>query len=880
MPSRDRCLAPGRAGAGPSPCSSRRPVALPGSLLALAILLALPGCGDRGAHPGSASRPARGEQVDSKLFLQSFSSRFDALYGQAVEQAVPAGSGLAAALAEVGPTLAERGVLERVYTAGAPLRFVGPRGLDPAGELLAATLAAVDGHGLDPRRFGLPELAELQAALSQAVEQAAAAGAAPSPPQGEEAKELAQLVRALEPSLRLPEAEQALMARLVGEQSPFPRLHAAFAAACQARQLQQQAAARLELGLADRLLRYARELRRGNTASAERAARKAPAAAGPAAPEAASTEPRQGQERRPTDPDAGLDAAPDGGAPASTGHPLVLRDRPAFVRLLLEEDLRRVTDRESLARLLEELQPPYAQYPLLQAALKRYREIAARGGWETVPPNGALRPGKSHPTVPLLERRLAAEGFLAAPTGQKNYGPELEQAVRRYQEAHQLEVTGRPHAVFWKSLNIPVERRVQAIELTLQRWRESRIGDDRYYVFINVPDFYLELWKDGQRLLRNRIVAGANRGVKCDEETETEVLERATPLQSALIEYLVLSPYWNVTRSIKEKELDPERGKDPLYYEKNGYEVMERDTPREWVRELPGPSNSLGFVKFIFPNPHNTFVHDTPLKELFRQTVRAFSHGCMRLQEPLQLAKLLLVEDGQWSEQAFEHRYQTWQTMKFSRLKEHYDPDLYEEMRSRAEKLEKTVYLRQPVPIHIEYYTVRVDDSGQVQFLADIYGYDQQRLDPRRPKSCVPEKKLAKRNFQKMPERVEAYQGEAVELVPLLVRASELGKELQPKGPWLERNLLKELQVLEKFTEQHENLARRILEEHQQVSRALEERRGRWNKRLEAEAVRLQRLMKGLAQMTAKARQTCRQIEQVVGAKKKAEAPPPASPSP
>ncbi|MBM4318940.1 MAG: hypothetical protein FJ125_03040, partial [Deltaproteobacteria bacterium] len=327
------------------------------------------------------------------------------------------------------------------------------------------------------------------------------------------------------------------------------------------------------------------------------------------------------------------------------------------------------------------------------------------------------------------------------------------------------------------------------------------------------------------------------------------------------------SPYWNVTRRIKELELDPERAKDPLHYEKNGYEVMERGTPREWVREMPGPGNSLGFVKFIFPNPHATFVHDTPQKELFRQPVRAFSHGCMRLEEPLQLARQLLREDGQWDEQAYQVRYQSWQSMSFASLKESYDPERYETLRQRATELERNIYLGRPVPVHVEYYTVRVDDAGQVQFLADIYGYDEQLLNPKPPKKCTPEGKSARWSFKRIPEKLAEYQRDAVRLVPEILATAEKAKKLQAKGTWLERRLLKEAKKIDNFMAQHENYAKSIQEAHDQLARALAERDGRWNKRLEEEAVRLQRLLRGLAQMNAKARQLCQQVEQAVSSK-------------
>jgi len=552
---------------------------------------------------------------------------------------------------------------------------------------------------------------------------------------------------------------------------------------------------------------------------------------------------------------------------------VVLQDPAAYVDELLVDALGSVTTPESLTQLLDRLVPPHPQYRPLLRALARYRELAAAGGWSVVPPVKRLRPGKPHPTIPLLEERLAREGFYDGPRSGV-LDEALTIAIRKYQQAHQMLANGEVYDVFWKSLNIPVARRIQAIELTLQRWRESRIGDDPYYAFINIADFTLEVWRDGRRLTRNRVIVGQNKDTKCDEESETVVLAHATPIQSAYIENLTFAPFWNVTRTIKEKELDPERGKDPLYYQKNGYEVMRAGTPREWVREMPGPKNSLGFVKFIFPNPHATFVHDTPVKELFERPVRGFSHGCMRVDQPRQLAQLFLEQDGQWDQARFDGLYQTWQTMDFSKLLTDFDPDVYERLRQRAQDLEQVVFLRDPVPIHIEYYTVRVDDDGQTQFLADIYGYDEQQLNPRPPKSCVPESKQAKRQFARIPQQVEALERDAVALVPRVVAALALAPRLEGRKAWIDRALVKELPALSSFTQQHENLARTILDDHQRISQQIAARRGRWNKPLEVEAIRLGRLVKGLTGMTNKARQVCRQIEQRVAELDRTAAPP------
>ncbi len=398
-------------------------------------------------------------------------------------------------------------------------------------------------------------------------------------------------------------------------------------------------------------------------------------------------------------------------------------------------------DTDTFAAHLEGMIPTYPQYSLLMESLARYREIVEAGGWERVAPRN-LRAGRSHPRVAELRARLALEGFYELPaaapavpdvTGEATpeatpeataeatpepaaemYDEALEAAVRSYQESHQMEVTGLPHNMFWGSLNVPAEQRLAQIEVTLERWRESRIGDDPYYVHVNVPDFHAEVWRDGERLARFRVVTGNNTR-ECDEDTNTMVYSNATPLITAEIEYLVFNPYWNVPVRIRREELDLELLENPSWLQENNYEVVVTGgTPR--IRQLPGPDNALGQVKFIFPNEHNIYMHDTPSQRFFDFPIRAYSHGCVRVHEPMSFAELLLTQDGQW------------------------DPDRVDRILEAG--TERTWNLDAHVPIHIEYYVVRVDEQGRTNFLADVYRYDRVRMgiDSGDPEACtVPE---------------------------------------------------------------------------------------------------------------------------------------------
>jgi len=854
--------------AGARPHGGRRAL---GVLLLLG--LAALGCDRSGAPPlGPGPRGAAPDAGSPQRFAERFLAELPALLQDQVEQAAPQEAALEAALAEPDVQWREPAALRAVAAApGASLRFTGRAELNETGAALLASLQDAASHGLDPAQFGVERIEFLRGNLAR---DAAARAEIDLPPLSPAARALVQeQAEALGPERGRPEARASLLARLLAPGGPDPGLATALERARAAEQDLRRSAAALDLALADGLLHYARVMGRGNTKAEVLQARRQRGERPEVDADDEQAEEAQNPDQEPQQP-----AAPGAPAPAEE-LPLVLRDAAAFVQQRLEADLRSVKDPASLAQLLRDLEPHHLQYGRLRTALARYRQIVADGGWPEVKP-ASLRPGKSHPRVAELKARLAKEGFLPAGEYDTRYDDALEQAVRAYQESHQMDVTGRPHAQFWKSLNISAERRLKAIEITLQRWRETAIGLDPYYVFVNIPDFHVEVWKGDEVLLRKRVVAGESRGKRCDDETETVVLSHATPIQSADLELLVFAPYWNVTRRIKESELDPERGKDPLYYERNGYEVMRQGTPREWVREMPGPANSLGFVKFIFPNPHATFMHDTPVKELFRQPVRAYSHGCMRVQEPWDLAEVILKEDKQWREARFKRIYDQWTSMDFRSLKQSFDRERYERLRERANQLETMVYLNRKVPVHVEYFTVRVDDAGQVHFLSDVYRYDEERISPRRPKRCVPETKAARRDFARAPRRVEALQRKAVELTPRVLQALERARTLDPKGPWEERHLLKQLPKLQDFGPQHENLAQRILAEHASLATALEAARGRWRKPLLAQAVRLQRLMAALEKMNGEAAALSRAVERRTAGRELpgAEAQPPAAP--
>lgn len=380
----------------------------------------------------------------------------------------------------------------------------------------------------------------------------------------------------------------------------------------------------------------------------------------------------------------------------------------------------RLHNATSVADLVEALYPPHPAYKQLMEAHDRY---AALEDWKEIP-SIPLKAGRSHKNMPLLRKRLAAEGYyhgdiseaaLSAPEAEV-YDNDLRAAVQLYHETHQLaydEQKGIAKA-FWESINTPRAKRLEQIDENLRRWHKTQIIPSPYYILINVPDFHGEVWRDGQRAYRFPVVVG-NAGKACDPQTKQWKLINATPLQHARMLYIEYNPYWIVPPRIEQEDYIEKINSDPTWLETHGFEYY-TEGGHTVLRQLPSENNALGRVKFIFPNPHSTFLHDSPKKGLFKYPIRAFSHGCMRVWEPLKLAKLLLQYDGQWKDK-IETEIEDLQPRRFI-LKNRFD-------------------------VFIDYFTVRVDDDGIVNFLADPYRYVKYALEPPKAKelSCKPNPK-------------------------------------------------------------------------------------------------------------------------------------------
>lgn len=376
--------------------------------------------------------------------------------------------------------------------------------------------------------------------------------------------------------------------------------------------------------------------------------------------------------------------------------------------------LGRAVSANTVAGFLESVRPSHSEYAGLQKAVAALRANATNAAWQPVS-SGRLKPNQRHEEVIALRRRLAIEGYLPllleAPAAAV-YDAEVEAAVRTFQEHHRLQPTGTIDERTLAELNIPLHDRLTQLAANLERWRWQPDDFGARHLRVNLPRFYLEAREDGRSVLEVRTVVG-----KQGDET---------PLLSSQMTHVVFSPYWNIPESIVRDETLPALARDPAYLTRQNIEVVrvagegaQAVDPRsiDWAndaalkqlafRQRPGPANSLGLVKFMFPNDYSVYFHDTPADALFHRVGRTFSHGCVRLEDPLAVARYVLRDQPQWTDEAITAA-----------------------MHAGAEK---HVKLETPIPVHITYFTAWVDQRGGVHFGKDIYGYDAKQAQlPRR----------------------------------------------------------------------------------------------------------------------------------------------------
>ncbi|MGP1397935.1 MAG: L,D-transpeptidase family protein [Inquilinaceae bacterium] len=373
------------------------------------------------------------------------------------------------------------------------------------------------------------------------------------------------------------------------------------------------------------------------------------------------------------------------------------------------------------------LAPRHDAYLALRRVLQGQRAVAAAGGWPSVPAGETIEPGEEGAMVPSLRARLAATGEFGGDATDDSliYDPALAAAVERFQARHGLTVDGIVGPRTLSALNMPVERRIDQILATLERWRWMPHDLGQRHILVNLPDYRMEVVENGQTVRDMAVVVGRR--------------DRQTPLFSSELSWLEFNPTWTIPISIAIKDILPKLIEDPTYLETQNmvlYSGWHNDAAPipaamlNWsevgsgiryfrVRQDPGPDNSLGKVKFMMANNFSIYLHDTPNRNLFARTHRAYSSGCVRVEDPIWLADHLLEGAAEWTA---TRRQTVLEGLKTTR-----------------------VVLPDRVPVHLAYVTVWLDRDGRVQYRGDMYGIDERVADALRDRS-LPARQVALAN--------------------------------------------------------------------------------------------------------------------------------------
>ncbi|WP_299821801.1 L,D-transpeptidase family protein [uncultured Pontibacter sp.] len=368
-----------------------------------------------------------------------------------------------------------------------------------------------------------------------------------------------------------------------------------------------------------------------------------------------------------------------------------------------------------------EFEALHAGYANLRSALAKYRELEAKGGWAKIDLGNkkSLAKGDTAAAVLALRKRLNPEQPLnEADKNMRLFDANLENQVKKFQMLHGLAEDGKVGGNTLKQLNVPVEDRIEQIMINMERWRwiPKRMVPkslDQKYIWVNIPEYKMYIYEDPE----NDPEAERKYKQVMDMRVIVGKTMHSTPIFSDKLEYVVLAPYWNVPNSIVEREIKPSILRNSGYLASQNMEVVTKEkNPKQidpssidWasvteknfpymVRQRPGPKNSLGSLKFLFPNEYNVYLHDTPADALFSQNQRSFSHGCVRLEKPVELAKYLLAGMPEWNE---------------NRIRETINGGE-----------EEWITLPKRVQVYIVYFTSWADENGNVHFREDIYGHD------------------------------------------------------------------------------------------------------------------------------------------------------------
>lgn len=328
---------------------------------------------------------------------------------------------------------------------------------------------------------------------------------------------------------------------------------------------------------------------------------------------------------------------------------------------------------------LRAVAPVTPAYARLRTALQQLRAVAAAGGWQRMSSGAPLRTGSVGPRVQELRTRLVERGDLAPAFAiGDTFDLALEGAVARFQERHGLTADAVVGPATRTALNVRIADRIRQVELGMERVRWLPPIEQGRWIAVNLADQQAYVLDDGHPVFTTRVVIGTT--------------NHQTPMFVDTLTNIVLNPAWNVPPSIAAKEILPKLRRDPQYLVRNHMVRIGGD-----IQQQPGPWNALGQLAFMFPNRFNVYMHDTPAKALFAEVERAYSHGCIRLQRPRDLAILLLEDEG-WSPARLDSAIAT--------------------------GTRHVVWLRRGIPVRITYATAFADDDGSLQFRRDVYGRD------------------------------------------------------------------------------------------------------------------------------------------------------------
>jgi murein L,D-transpeptidase YcbB/YkuD len=338
-----------------------------------------------------------------------------------------------------------------------------------------------------------------------------------------------------------------------------------------------------------------------------------------------------------------------------------------------------------------EYSPSNPQYNKLQSFLSTYYNVQKTVKWDSIPRvKKALKEGDSASILVVVKQRLQALGDLAASdSAGAVFDKTLTAGVKSFQQRMGLEVDGKVGPGMINELNVPVAQRIKQVLVNMERMRWLPSGKDSSYILVNIPEYKLHVYEKGKQAFEMNVIVGTD--------------GNSTVIFNGKLKYVVFAPYWNVPSSIVKKEIIPGMNRSSDYLERQNMEITGTEGGLPVVRQKPGPKNSLGLVKFLFPNNYDIYLHDTPNRDLFNLANRSFSHGCIRIAAPAKMARYLLQDQPEWT------------------------PEKIDSAMNGAK--EKWVTVKDPVSVFICYLTAWVDGEGRLNFRKDIYGHDKKVAD-------------------------------------------------------------------------------------------------------------------------------------------------------